>query len=227
MTKITSPAHLHLLWKDSFSTGEVPSFYKEQTIAPIYKKGSRALSENYRPISLTSHVVKIFERIIRKQLVQYLEGNNLICSDQHGFRAGKSCLSQLLTHIDIILRNGLEGLETDVLYLDFAKAFDKVDHEILLRKLSNFGIRGPFLQWFTNFLSNRYQMVQVNSVKSYCCLVKSEVPQGTVLGPILFLLFINNMTDCLKHSLAGMFADDTRILRKISGVDDTRLLQDY
>ena len=86
--------------------------------------------ENYRPISLTSHVIKVFERIIRKNLVEYLEENQLLCSNQHGFRSGKSCLSQLLSHIDSIITNGLEGLDTDVIYLDFAKAFDKVDHEI-------------------------------------------------------------------------------------------------
>ena len=96
----------------------------------------------YRPVSLTSHVIKIFERVFRKKLVEYLDGNDLICGDQHGFRAGKSCLTQLLIHVDDILENALQGLETDVIYLDFAKAFDKVDHDILVQKLSLFGING-------------------------------------------------------------------------------------
>ena len=175
---------IKLLWQDSMEKGQIPSFYKEQTIAPVHKKGSKSLTENYRPISLTSHVIKSFERIIRKKLVSYLENHQLICSNQHGFRSGKSCLSQLLLHIDTILSNGLEGLETDVIYLDFAKAFDKVDHEILIRKLSNSGIHGPVLRWLTDFLSNRYQTVHVNGRKSARALVKSGVPQGTVLGPI-------------------------------------------
>ena len=171
-------------------------------------------------------LLRFSKELYVKKLVSYLEDNHLLCKDQHGFRSGKSCLSQLLTHIDIILNNGLKGLETDVIYLDFAKAFDKVDHEILIRRLSNLGINGPVLKWLTDFLSNRYQTVHVNGVKSYRSLVKSGVPQGTVLGPILFLLFINNMTECLKYSLAGMFADDSRILREISCVSDTFLLQE-
>ena len=155
---------IKLLWQDSIEKGKVPSFYKEQTFVPIHKKGSKAVAANYRPISLTSHVVKIFERVIRKKLVLYLEENNLLCANQHGFRAGKSCLSQLLLHIDNILINALEGLETDVIYLDFAKAFDKVDHEILVKNLSNFGISGPDLNWLTDFLAHRHQTVHVNGV---------------------------------------------------------------
>ena len=152
----------------------------------------------------------------------------MICNAQHGFRTGKSCLTQLLIHIDEILENGLQGLETDVIYLDFAKAFDKVDHEILIQKLISFGIDGPALAWLRNFLSGRYQTVLVNGEKekSFRSFVKSGVPQGSVLGPILFLLFINDLTKCLKHSTARLFADDVKIVKAISSVEDTELLQE-
>ena len=107
-------------------TGTIPSVYKKQTVTPVHKKKSRALPENYRPISLTSHVIKIFERIIRNKIVDHLERNNLLCKHQHGFRKGRSCLTQLLAHIDAILLNALDGADTDVIYLDYQKAFDNV-----------------------------------------------------------------------------------------------------
>ena len=151
---------------------------------------------------------------LEKKLVEYLDGNNLICGDQHGFRAGKSCLTQLLIHVDDILENALQGLETDVIYLDFAKAFDKVDHDILVRKLTFFGINGLALAWLSDFLSARYQTVVVNGERSYRSIVKSGVPQGSVLGPLLFLLFINDLTKCLNHSVARLFADDSKIVKE-------------
>ena len=114
---------IHLIWKMCFSAEEVPSLYKFSHVFPLYKKDSRAMPTNYRPISLTSHVIKIFERVIRKKMVDYLEMNDLICNRQHGFRAGRSCLTQLLHHFD----DALESI-TNNSDFDYAKAFDKVDH---------------------------------------------------------------------------------------------------
>ena len=222
--KLSLVSPIMYIWEKSFARGEIPSFYKEQMVTPIYKKGSKALAANYRPVALTSHVIKIFEHVF--ELVEYLDGNNLICGDQHGFRAGKSCLTQLLIHVDDILENALQGLETDVIYLDFAKAFDKVDHDILVRKLTFFGINGLALAWLSDFLSARYQTVVVNGERSYRSIVKSGVPQGSVLGPLLFLLFINDLTKCLNHSVARLFADDSKIVKSISSIEDTKLLQE-
>ena len=214
-----------LIWKDSLSTGFIRHAYKKQYITPVHKKDSRALPENYRPISLTSHLIKIFERVIRNVIVDHLEINHLLCKNQHGFRKGRSCLTQLLAHIDNILHNALEGSDTDVIYLDFQKAFDKVDHEILLQKLKNHGITGNLFNWLEEYLKNRPQIVVVEGQHSYEATVKSGVPQGTVLGPILFLIYINNLQECIVESTLSSFADDTRIKKKINSVSDVETLQ--
>ena len=136
---------ISLIWKDSFQQGFIANQFKNQIITPVHKKDSKADPANYRPISLTSHIIKIFERIIRDQLVKFMEDHNLLCRNQHGFMKGRSCLTQLLLHIDIVLNNLLQNKDTDVIYLDFAKAFDKADHQILLKKLHSYGVRGKLL----------------------------------------------------------------------------------
>ena len=214
------------LWQDSFTHGYIPSQYKSQFITPIHKKDSKAEPSNYRPISLTSHIIKIFERIIRNHLVTHLEDNNLICKNQHGFRKCRSCLTQLLHHIDTVLKNLLHGQDTDVIYLDFAKAFDKVDHEILLKKLEEYGVRGKLLTWLTCYLSDRQQTVVIDGEHSFPAKVLSGVPQGTVLGPILFIIYLNDMQKCIKNSITSSFADDTRLKRTINNTNDKVLLQD-
>ena len=144
-----------LIWRDSLESGVVPKTFKKQIITPVFKKGSRAKPSNYRPISLTSHIIKIFERILRAHIVKHLEINKLLCANQHGFRPGRSCLTQLLKHIDRILNNFLNGQDTDCIYLDFSKAFDKVSHDILIAKLYQYGIRGKLLSWFKSYLSDK------------------------------------------------------------------------
>ena len=124
---------IHLIWSNSLSTSMVPDCYKTSLIAPIYKKGSRSIASNYRPVSLTSHIIKIYERVLRKQMIRHLDNNNLLCDNQHGFRAGRSCLTQLLHHFDDILESLGNDTDSDAIYLDFAKAFDKVDHKLLLK----------------------------------------------------------------------------------------------
>ena len=215
---------LTVLWKQSFASGYIPELFKQQFIAPIFKKDSKTDPANYRPVSLTSHIIKIFERVIRKYLVEYLESNNLISSKQHGFRKGRSCLTQLLSHMDSILENRLNGLETDVIYLDYAKAFDKVDHSILLKKLELYGIKGKLHTWLTQFLRGRQQVVVVDGQHSEPKPV-SGVPQGSVLGPVLFIIYINEIDTILKEARSGSFADDTRLMKPIETVQDTHLMQ--
>ena len=215
-----------LLWKDSYNFGYIPQCYKTQYITPIYKeKGSKLDPGSYRPISLTSHVIKIFERVLRKNLVTYLEGNSLLSGKQYGFRKGRSCLTQLLKHYDEILENYLNGTETDVIYLDYAKAFDKVDHALLLRKVRHFGIGGKVYDWIEQFLLGRKQTVVIDGHHSHSIPVRSGVPQGTVLGPILFLLYVNDLETSIHKSTSRSFADDTKITGCIKSTQDMDILQ--
>ena len=216
---------IYLIWKKSFCTGIIPHQHKMQYVNPIYKNGDKVNPLNYRPISLTSHIVKTFERVIRKRLVDYLEDNRIISQSQHGFRRGRSCLSQLLKHYDNILHHNLNSSETDIIYLDFSKAFDKVDHEVLLKKISLLGISGKLYRWLENFLTGRKQSVVINGFSSTVEDVLSGVPQGSVLGPILFLLYINDLENITLNCIVGFFADDTRLSKDINTIEDMTSLQ--
>lgn len=217
---------LYIIWKRSLETGEIPDKYLEQTIVPIFKKGSKSDPANYRPVSLTSHILKIFERIIRKRLVEYIDKNNIIVKEQYGFMHGKSCTTQLLSHFEKILEILDNNSNADVIYLDFAKAFDKVDHAILLKKLNSVGITGNLLTWLKSFLSNRKQYVIVENQKSIPEKVLSGVPQGTVLGPLLFILYINDIVKVIKHSYIKIFADDSKLIKIINSLEDRELLDE-
>lgn len=216
---------IFLIWEESFKTGVVPRCYKNSYISPLYKKGSRAVASNYRPVSLTSHIIKIFERVVRKKLVDHLESNNLLTKQQHGFRKGHSCLTQLLHHIDEVIENFMNGSDTDCIYLDYAKAFDKVDHGLLIEKLLKYGVNPKMVDWIKSFLTGRSQQVVVDGHVSLAALIISGVPQGTVLGPILFLVFINDITRCICNSTLRCFADDTRMMKRITWACDVPVLQ--
>ena len=216
---------LKLMWAESFETGSIPAAMKMQYITPIFKKGNKTDPANYRPVSITSHLIKIFERVLRTHLVSHLEDNELLNKNQHGFRAKRSCLTQLIHHVDHILNCLNSGEEVDCIYLDFAKAFDKVDHKILLAKLNKFGIKGKDYNWIKEFLTARLQTVVVEGKKSLFVPVISGVPQGTVIGPILFILYINDLIDILKSSKGLSFADDTKLVKAISGMHCVSLLQ--
>jgi hypothetical protein len=223
--KSTIARPLYLLQRKFLDEETTPHILKTSTITPIFKKGDQGQPANYRPISLTSHVIKIFEKIVRKKLIDHLEENNLLNQNQHGFRSGRSCLSQLLSHIDTILSYLEKGQNVDAIYLDFSKAFDKVDHFILLKKLESNGIKGKLLHWIKSFLTNRTQRVTVNSHLSDATKVKSGVPQGSVLGPLLFIIMIADIDDEVKFSILSCFADDTRLLKSVQNVMDTFKLQ--
>ena len=217
---------IYKLWRKSLDLGKIPQVLKEGIITPIFKGGSRGLPKNYRPVTLTSHIIKIFERILRKQVVRYLEEEQMFNPGQHGFRKGRSCLSQLLEHFGNVLEDTKNGDNVDVIYLDFAKAFDKVDHNILLRKIKALGIGGKIGIWIHHFLAQRMQTVTVSGSKSGKSMVISGVPQGSVLGPLLFLIMIADISEDVQSSRITSFADDTRISKKITSAQDVVLLQE-
>lgn len=216
---------LQMLWRKSVDNSEIKQTQKSANVIPIHKGGSKAIPKNYRPIALTSHLIKIFEKVIRNALVSYLEKYNLLNMSQHGFRIGRSCISQLLEHFDKITRLLEEGHDVDIVYVDFAKAFDKVDINIAMRKIRSLGITGILADWIECFLKNRTQQVIVNSAKSSSEYVLSGVPQGSVLGPLIFLILIGDIDKDIAQSFLSSFADDTRIGRQIDNIEDRNALQ--
>ena len=215
---------LCLLFKKSLQETVIPDDWKVATVTPIFKKGNRTKAENYRPVSLTSIVCKLFESIIRDNLVHYLESNALIINSQHGFRKGRSCLTNLLEFLDKVTGCVDSGENVDVIFLDFAKAFDKVPYKRLMLKLKSHGIIGKVAQWIEEWLNNRRQRVGIRGTLSDWLLVLSGVPQGSVLGPLLFLIYINDL-DCNIKNWILKFADDTKIFSRILDDHDSERLQ--
>ena len=215
---------LNNILKSSFDSGEIPDILKLGLISPIHKGGSTSDPANFRPVSLTSHVAKTGERIIREKLVNYLEFINKMDGSQHGSRKGRSTLSQLLEHHHEIIQMLENGKNCDSIYLDYAKAFDKCDIGILMHKLKSLGVTGKLARWIYNFLAGRKQQVVVNGVTSNVTDVISGVPQGTILGPILFLIYISDIGDSI-NSLKKVYVDDTKVKKGIKSEEDVEDLQ--
>ena len=196
-----------------------------EPITPVFKSGDRAVPSYYRPISLTSVISKLLERIIRNQVSSFIDTKGFLNSTQHGFRSGRFCLSALLNVFDDIMHMLDGGGSVDMVYLYFSKAFDKVDHGILLHKLNALGITGNLGMWLYNFLTNRSHFVRLPGGISADSPVLSGAPQGTVLAPLLFLIMIADINKDISESNLISFADDTRIYTKIHDVSDCNILQ--
>ncbi|VEN44679.1 unnamed protein product [Callosobruchus maculatus] len=201
---------LSLILTSSFQSHYLPSCWKQAVVTPVFKKGDKHDAKNYRPISLTPLVAKLVEKIITSKLLHFSLSNNLFNSNQHGFLPGRSIITNLLNCVNDWTKLSDDGIPTDVVYIDFSRAFDKVPHEKLLFKLDHLGIRGNLLSWIRAFLHNREFVVRVSDSLSSPRQVLSGVPQGSVLGPILFLLYSSDLP-CSLLSTCSSYADDTKI----------------
>ena len=199
--------------------GIFPDQWKRAMVSAIFKKADRRLKSNYRPISLLSCMSKVFERAVFNDLYEYLVSNNLLCDCNSGFRKNDSTINRLLALLDSIYRGLEEHKDIILILLDISKAFDKVWHPGLLFKLKQLGICGSLYNWIESYLSNRLQRVVVGGQSSSYRATHAGVPQGSILGPLLFLLFINDMTVNLNLE-CHQYADDTTLVYKCGSAID-------
>lgn len=212
------------LFRSSLDSGRVPQDWKLGSIVPIHKKGDKHSPGNYRPVSLTAIPCKVMESIIRDELLGHLTLHNLLSPEQHGFRPKRSCDSQMLEMLDDWSRAMEANHAIDAVYMDFRKAFDSVPHARLLHKLYAYGVRGKVLNWIRAFLTDRRQRVVVGASESDWLPVLSGVPQGSVLGPVLFLVYINDLPDHVKSNVK-IFADDTKLYTRANDSVTREMLQ--
>ena len=215
---------LSQLFNKSIATGTVPAEWKLAHVTPIFKSGDKHDPGNYRPVSLTSICSRLLETLVKDSIMTHMETNNLFTKHQFGFRGGHSCVTQLLHTFEEWSKAIDDRHSVDVLYLDFRKAFDTVPHQRLLKKLNAYGISGHILNWIEHFLKERKQRVSISGHLSDWADVLSGIPQGSVLGPTLFLIFINDLPDRV-NSLVKIFADDTKMYSIINDQSDIDSLQ--
>ena len=212
------------LFNHSLSEGTVPTEWKSGIISPIYKGGCRSELANYRPVTLLPVMSKVMERIVTENIVRHVETQKLLSVAQHGFRKAYSCLSNLLTTLDDWTKALDDGSCIHACYLDMSKAFDRVDHSLLLRKLRELGITGNLLAWLESYLSDRNARVRIDGTLSRIIKASSGVPQGSVLGPMLFLIYVNDLPKLVVCKMV-LFADDIKLWARIESTRDCLLLQ--
>jgi len=216
---------VHLI-NSSFVSGIFPDKLKVSKVRPLFKKGDKSKMSNYRPLALLPVFSKIYERAMYNRLVDYLESNNLLDNEQHGFRSGRSVITAAVEFIESIINSADMGDIVIALFMDLSKAFDSVSHKVLIKVLSRLGIKGPMLSWFKSYLTNRQQYVEITklinnrfiSYKSQLRIIKHGVPQGSILGPLLFLCYIKGLPQIITgngNNKMCLYADDANL--KVSG----------
>ena len=208
---------LQVIFTQSLNTGKLPSDWQKANICPIFKKDNCSSPSNYRPISLTSSCCKVLEHIIFHSIMDHIQPNNILIDNQHGFRSGFSCQTQLISLIEDVSYAMDNQLQTDLILLDFSKAFDTV-------KLQHYKIDHLVWSWIESWLTQHNQSVVVDGTSSQPVPVLSGVPQGTVLAPLMFLLYINDIVAGISSSLC-LFGDDCLLYRTIKSIEDSIILQ--
>ena len=212
------------LFNISLRTARIPSEWKKANVTPVHKKDSMEPAQNYRPVSVLCILSKVLERCVCIKFYDHVK--QFVSPSKHGFLRNRSCVTQLLSVLNTIGHNLDKNIQTDVIYLDFARAFDSVDHSVMLQKLKRYGVEGGTLARFTDHLNGRSQRVILDGVASQWAPVTSGVPQGSLLGPVLFVLFINDLPGVLPEgNQSALFADDTKVFSSISSVTDFERLQ--
>ena len=215
---------LTVIFTQSLSSGNLPDDWLTANVTPIFKKGDRASPTNYRPISLTSICCKLLEHILYHCITEHLKTYQILSDKQYGFRPNHSCETQLLSIVEEIQSAMNHHLSVDLIFIDFRKAFDTVPHQRLLTKLHHYGIQGNVHNWISSWLTKRTQRVVIKGHSSTYVHVDSGVPQGTVLGPLMFLLYINDITTNISSHIR-LFADDCVLYRVVQSHQDHQHLQ--
>jgi len=216
-----------LIYEESVRSGVIPSDFKRTNVTPIFKSGKKTNPSNYRPINLCSVPAKVMESIIKYELIPHLMDNELILPSQHGFLPGKSCSTNLLAYMNEVTASLDKGVPFDVIMIDFQKAFDTVPFKHMLKKLKAHGVLGDVYKWIENWTKDRKQRVVLNGVCSEWTDVLSSVVQGSVLGPVLFIIYINDIDLVITDPHTNMFkyADDSKFGRPVRTSADALTLQ--
>ena len=199
---------LTIIINQSLTTGIFPSKLKIAKVIPIYKKGDENITDNYRPISLLPSISKIFEKVVYMQVYDYFNEYKLFYESQYGFRKAHSTEQACIELVDKVLQSLDKGEIPVAIFIDLSKAFDTLDHGILLSKLDYYGIKGISLQWFESYLSDRKQYVSIDNINSSMKSVRTGVPQGSILGPLLFIIYMNDLTNASELFDSILYADD-------------------